>query len=108
MTHPKLPAILREYREGLAAALDGELDAVLLYGSQARGDASEADSDIDLLVILRGPFSLREATERTSELTARFCLEHDTLISRAFTTRDAYEKSGMPFYQNVRREGVPV
>lgn len=97
---------MRVYRDGLARALGDGLDAVILYGSQARGEARGADSDIDVLCVMRGPFDYHEAMGRTAEWTAHISLQYDTVVSLAFATREKYEKSGLPFYRNVRQEGI--
>ncbi|MBL0062906.1 MAG: nucleotidyltransferase domain-containing protein [bacterium] len=51
--NPKLKPILDELREALAAHYGERLSKLVLFGSQARGDAEE-DSDIDVLVVLKG------------------------------------------------------
>lgn len=51
----RLRQIVIEYRERLREVLGDDLDLVVLYGSQSRGDATEA-SDIDVLCIMKRPF----------------------------------------------------
>lgn len=46
--------VLRRVLERLKAELGADLHAVWLYGSRARGEPPEGDSDVDLLVITRG------------------------------------------------------
>ncbi|HAP31954.1 MAG TPA: nucleotidyltransferase [Firmicutes bacterium] len=85
--------IVLEYREQLCGILGDELDSVVLYGSQARGEAIDS-SDIDLLIVLRGPFDYASLIKKTSNLTAAVSLEHDVVISRVFVTRHDYQTSG--------------
>nr|QNO51590.1 hypothetical protein FJOHDBIG_00039 [Methanosarcinales archaeon ANME-1 ERB6] len=48
----KIKEILRELRAELEKLYGDRLKNIILYGSWARGDATE-DSDIDLLIVLR-------------------------------------------------------
>lgn len=103
----RLQEILAEYRKRLEEILRDELDALVLYGSQARGDA-EAGSDIDVLCVIKGPFDYGELIERTSEASAELSLKYDVVLSRAFVTRQDFESRDIPFLMNVRREGVAL
>jgi predicted nucleotidyltransferase len=107
MTAQQLGEILQRVRAELAGALGDELDAVSLYGSQARGDA-RPDSDIDLLIVMRGPFDPADVRRRTAHIASRWSLEYDTVISRAFATRAQLEQEMSPFMLNVRDEAVRV
>jgi predicted nucleotidyltransferase len=104
---PDLKKILNEYRQRLAEILGADLDSVLLFGSQARGDAGTG-SDIDVLCIMKTPFEYGDLISRTSLVTAELSLKHDVVISRVFVTRDAYTSADSPFLMNVRKEQVAV
>jgi predicted nucleotidyltransferase len=102
-----LKQILNEYRQRLSEILGDELDSILLFGSQARGEAS-AGSDVDVLCIMKKSFDYGDLISRTSLATAEISLTHDVVISRVFVTRDAYTSEDSPFLMNVRKEQVAV
>jgi uncharacterized protein len=104
---PNLKKILDEYRQRLTEILGADLDSVLLFGSQARGDAGTG-SDIDVLCIMKTPFEYGDLISRTSLATAELSLAHDVVISRVFVTREAYSSQDSPFLMNVRKEQVAV
>jgi predicted nucleotidyltransferase len=106
-TSTKLKHILNEYCQRLSEILGDDLDSVLLYGSQARREAS-AGSDVDVLCIMKNSFDYGDLISRTSLATAEISLEHDIVISRVFVTREAYASHNSPFLMNVRKEQVAV
>ncbi len=103
----RLKRILKEYRTGLKKVLGQDLDSIVLYGSQARGDAVEG-SDIDVLCVMKRPFDYGELILRTSEITAELSLKYDVVLSRSFARLEDYKTRQTPFLMNVRREGVAV
>lgn len=79
---------------------------VILYGSQARGDAKEG-SDIDLMVILDQDNISRE--QEWQILTPLYTLEFETgkIISPSIITASEWDKAAhrTTFYNQVMTEG---
>jgi predicted nucleotidyltransferase len=103
----RIERIIGEYRDRLAEILGQELESIVLYGSQARGDAEEG-SDIDVLCVMRTPFDYGALIKRTAEAAAQISLKYDVVISTAFVISEDYRTRNTPFLMNVRREGVAV
>ncbi|HEX6270952.1 MAG TPA: nucleotidyltransferase domain-containing protein [Anaerolineales bacterium] len=100
--------ILRELKKGLVEIYGDRLTAVYLFGSFARGEGRLPDSDIDVMIVLKGEFDYWQEDRRSSELVAALSLENDVVISTKLASEAQYHESRMPLYINVRREGVPV
>ncbi|MBI3092499.1 MAG: nucleotidyltransferase domain-containing protein [Candidatus Tectomicrobia bacterium] len=62
------------------------LQEIILFGSWARGDASD-ESDVDLLIVLEGDGALREAV-RT--LRTDLIIETDVIVSLVFMSPEQY------------------
>jgi predicted nucleotidyltransferase len=102
-----LRAILSELRRRFAV-LDGErLVQMVLFTSQAQGDA-EPESDIDVLLVLQGLVDPAEEIARTGQLTASFSLEHDVVIFLVFSSAKQFFEEQSPLLRNVRRAGVAL
>jgi uncharacterized protein len=107
MRHGKLRQILTELRARLVELYGNRLVEVVLFGSQARGDAAP-DSDIDVLVVLRGAVEPGTELELTSELIAATSLKYDVLISVIFRSSEAFAQAQTPLLASIRKEGVLV
>ncbi len=85
------------------------IDNVILFGSKARGD-SDADSDIDLLLI--GSKGLHWKDEKAL-VDALFDvgMEYDVIFSPLFTSSEEWNNGlfkDLPIYGEITREGALV
>jgi predicted nucleotidyltransferase len=102
-----LSIILTELRRRFEVLYGTRLVYLILFGSQARGDA-ELGSDIDVLVVLNGLVNPGEEIERTGGITAELSLQHDVVISCVFVSIERYNYEYSPLLLNVHREGITV
>ena len=104
----RLKKILHELKKGLITIYGDQLKAVYLYGSFARGEGRLPNSDIDVMVVLKGQFNYWEIDKLSAELVADLSLENDVVISTRFASETRFAESKMPLYINARKEGVLV
>lgn len=107
MRHPQLDEILGKLRSYLEHNYGDRLERIVLYGSQARGDAT-LDSDIDVLIVLADECDPRLEIDRTTAFFSDLCMDYGVLVSQVFAHRDWVECKPNPFYLNLRQEGVSV
>ena len=100
--------IIQDFAKNVRKILGNSLDSVIVYGSYARGDYSElSDIDIMLLVSL-GEEEIKKISDQISDLAFDFMMKYGVDISPVITNVDHfnYWVDNLPFYRNVRDEGV--
>jgi uncharacterized protein len=104
--HPaKLNPLCQDLRQALIQLYGDRLTALILFGSYARQDAT-ADSDIDVMLVLKDIISPGDEILRISALKTDLNLKYDELISITPISQQDYQTRLSPFLQNVRREGI--
>lgn len=103
----KVNDILVELRGELQSLYGERLERILLFGSQARGDA-EPESDIDVLVVLKGAVEPGVEIDRTSHFVAELSLANNVVVSCVFISSKRFAAERSPLLLNVRREGLAI
>lgn len=105
---PLVEDILQRLQSELHSRYKDQLDQTVLFGSQARGDASE-DSDIDVLAILKengtDPFL---EYPKWAEWVVDIMLDYGELVNLLFTSRSRFDSVNSPLYQNIHSEGIVI
>lgn len=102
-----LKTILSELKTRFQELYGDRLVELILYGSQARGDA-EPGSDIDVLAVLRGEVNPCQEIERTSDIVYDLSFNNDTVVSCMYIDESTYAKGQGPYVRNVQREGIRI
>jgi predicted nucleotidyltransferase len=103
----KLKPILAELKRGLQEIYGDRLRAVVLFGSQARGEAND-DSDVDVAVVLDDFENSIEESWRMDPVLSPLSLEHDLLLTAVPLRERDWREQEYPLPRNVQREGVLV
>lgn len=99
--------ILEQLKQHFERLYGDRLEKMILFGSRARGDF-ESESDIDVLVVLRGIVSPSDEIDRTSEIVANLSLQNECVISCVFMEKAELDRGRGPLVRNVLREGVAL
>ncbi len=73
----------------------------------ARGDAT-IESDIDVMVILKGSVKPGDEIARTGGISAEISLKYDVVISCIFISAERYATEQSPLLINIHREGIEI
>ena len=102
--------IMEDFAKNARKILGNSLDSVIVYGSYARGDYSEfSDIDVMLLVSL-GDEDIKKISDQISDLAFDFMIKYGVDISPVITNTEHfnYWVDNLPYYRNVRDEGVKL
>ncbi|NES73691.1 MAG: nucleotidyltransferase domain-containing protein [Okeania sp. SIO2D1] len=109
--HPRISnqvtKILQELKSYLENLYQQQLARIILYGSQARGDA-EPDSDIDILIVLKSDFNFYQESKKINNFITDLCLKYEVLLSCTFSTLTQLNNQATAFYRNVGKEGIEI
>ena len=97
--------IRNEIKPRLEAVFQDRFRGVLLFGSEARGQAEE-DSDVDIMVLLREPVELGKDLERIVEALYPLQLQVDRPIHALPVSSEAFRAGQYSLYRTVQREGL--
>ena len=100
-------ALLARIKALLQDGFGQRLKGVVLYGSEARGQATP-DSDIDLLVLLAGPVDESPDSWRCIHALYPLVLELERPIHAEPVDIQDYEAGEFSLYRNAKREGIAV
>ncbi len=102
---PAIELALERVKRALMQICGDRLSAVYLYGSYARGDYRE-DSDIDLMIALKGEVNPTQEIDRLSKVLSDISLDYGLLIATYPVSEAWLQERHGPLFVNVRREGV--
>jgi predicted nucleotidyltransferase len=96
--------VLRRFRSALDDVYGDRVERVVLFGSQARGDAT-AESDYDVAVFIEAPGELWDELGRLSAITTAVLRETGAVISAKPFAAGAYRERS-PLMHEIRLDGL--
>ena len=100
----RVPNIARRYARAVRAELAQQVRSIVLFGSQARGDARPG-SDYDFVVVLDR--ADRKSREKVSEAGAELLNATDRLCAAVVYAPEQWERvQHSPLGWNIAREGI--
>ena len=100
------PIILAKFRSALSDLYGDRIERVILFGSQARGDAGP-DSDYDVAVFLKDLNDRWAELDKLATLRVYFLDETGIFFDAKPYPAGAYQER-TPLMHDIRREGVSL
>ena len=102
--------IIKEFTKDVREILGDNLNQIILYGSYARGqESSESDIDVMILADTGGlDDKFRELRNAIIIRSVNLSIQYNTDISPVVTDITQFNdwEDVLPFYKNIKREGV--
>jgi predicted nucleotidyltransferase len=105
-TPPTHDPVLVRYRAALDAMYGKKIERVVLFGSQARGDA-RPDSDYDIAVFLNDMHDRFAELYRLADLSTGILDDTGEFVHAMPYRAGAYEER-TPLMREIRREGIEL
>jgi len=104
---PPVAHVVAQLEKGLRVLYGKRFRELLLYGSYARGQATEG-SDVDLLLVLDGPVDPVREILRLEPIKWPLELDATLVLSVMPVSYQAFQRDETSFLHTVRREAVPA
>ena len=98
--------VLERFKEEVKKITGANLKKIVLFGSQARDEATKF-SDIDLVLIFQKNPS-DKTKNRIRDVSNSLSLQYDTVITEFFFTQLEFQRYETPFLLNVKKEGISI
>lgn len=102
--------IVHEYAKDMRRLFGEDLGRIVMYGSYARGDFRE-NSDIDLMILVGTPEErISVFADRVSDRSFDYLMEYGINISAVIKNEKHFDywADDLPYYRNVRDEGIII
>ena len=102
--------LLHDIVTQVCRAIPADLEKVILYGSYARGEATD-ESDVDIMAVVDNGKELEKTVRQIMvDISYELSLAYGVEVTVLLQDRDEYEQwqPYIPFLRNVNREGIVV
>lgn len=99
--------LLLQIKNHLISTYKDGIKHIILYGSFARGEATEK-SDIDLLIVVDDRIEPREVEDELNDLLFDILLKKGELVSVIAVNKSLFESYRAPLFLNVKEDGVAI
>lgn len=109
-TKDQLHLITQHIADEAKNRLGDKLDAVVLYGSYARGDHDD-ESDVDIMVrVVCTKAELGAYRHILSDVASALSLECDVTVAVTVVDSETFERyrRHLPYFENVERDGIRI
>ena len=104
---PEIEALLDDFKQRLEVLYGERLIEVVLFGSVARGEDTP-ESDVDVLVVLRGPVDHYAESEPLSAVMVDFMARYGEFVVPVVMSESTFRTGDWPLLTNVRTEGISL
>lgn len=102
--------LIYEFSKDMHRLFGQDLSKIIVYGSYARGDY-EKDSDVDVMILVKSSEEvIRKYRDQVSDCAFEYLIKYGIDISPVIKNEEHfnYWVDNLPYYRNIRDEGVVI
>ncbi|MGK7933883.1 MAG: nucleotidyltransferase domain-containing protein [Microcystaceae cyanobacterium] len=101
---PLLKQIIKQFKTFVQDLYGVRLDKLILFGSQARGEAT-LESDVDILIVTHQKLTKQER-QQLIQFISQIAISDDVLINFVEMNPPKFDSEKSPLLLNIHREGI--